>query len=43
MKTKQIIEAEMLYREGKENLRRLAVLVIIFGIGLIIYGLIKGI
>jgi len=43
MKTKQIIEAEMLYREGKENLRRLAVLIMILGIGLIIYGLVKGI
>lgn len=36
-KDKAIIEAEMLYREGKENLRRLAVLIMILGIGLIIY------
>lgn len=41
MKTKQIIEAEHLMKEFKENLRRLAVLLIIIGIGLIIYGLIR--
>lgn len=39
MKTKQIIEAEMLYREGKENLRRLAVLIMMIGVGLIGIGL----
>ena len=42
-KGKAIIEAEMLYREGRKNLRRLVVLIMILGIGLIIYGLVKGI
>jgi len=43
MKTKQIIEAEHLMKEFKENLRRLAVLLMIVGVGLIIYGIVKGI
>jgi len=43
MKTKQIIEAEHLYKEFRENLRRLATLMILVGIGLMIIGIIKGI
>lgn len=39
MKTKQIIEAEHLMKYFKENLRRLAVLIIILGIGLVGIGL----
>lgn len=38
-KGKAIIEAEMLYREGKENLRRLAVLLMLVGFILIGVGL----
>jgi hypothetical protein len=37
-----IIEAEHLMKEFKENLRRLAVLIMIVGVGLIIYGIVKG-
>ena len=43
MKTKQIIEAEHLMKEFKENLRRLAVLLMIVGVGLIIIGIVNGI
>jgi hypothetical protein len=41
MKTKQIIEAEHLMKEFKENLRRLAVLIMIVGVGLIVIGLVR--
>ena len=39
----KIIEAEHLYKEFRENLRRLATLMILVGIGLMIIGIIKGI